>query len=33
MQILIGKPEEKTPLGIPVHRWEDKIDLRDLNNS
>ena len=31
-RVLVGKPEGKTPLGRPRHRWEDniKIDLREL---
>jgi hypothetical protein len=31
-RILVGKPEEKRPLGRPRHRWEDsiKIDLREI---
>jgi len=30
-RILVGKPEGKTPLGRPRHRWEDniKMDLRE----
>jgi hypothetical protein len=24
-KILVGKPERKTPLGIPKCRWEDNI--------
>jgi len=36
-KILVGKPEGKTPLGRPKHRWEDniKMDLReeDVNSS
>jgi hypothetical protein len=29
-RILVGKPEEKTPLGRPRRRWADniKMDLR-----
>jgi hypothetical protein len=29
--ILVGKPERKIPLGIPINRWEDnmKLDLRE----
>jgi hypothetical protein len=23
--VLVGKPEEKRPLGRPRHRWEDNI--------
>jgi hypothetical protein len=31
-RILVGKPEEKRPLGRPRNRWLDniKIDLREL---
>jgi hypothetical protein len=31
-KILVGKPEGKTSLGIPRHRWEDNIrmDLREI---
>jgi hypothetical protein len=31
-RILVGKPEEKRPLGIPRRRWEDniKMDLREI---
>jgi len=31
-RVLVGKPEGKTPLGRPRHRWEDNIymDLREL---
>jgi hypothetical protein len=25
--ILVGKAEGKRPLGIPRHRWEDKIKM------
>ena len=25
--ILVGKPEGKTPLGIPRRRWEDNIKM------
>jgi hypothetical protein len=25
--ILVGKPEEKIPLGRPRHRWEDNIRM------
>jgi hypothetical protein len=30
--ILVGKPEEKRPLGRPRFRWEDNIrmDLREI---
>ena len=29
---LAGKPEGKSPLGIPVRRWEDniKVDLQEV---
>jgi hypothetical protein len=26
-RILVGKPEEKTPLGRPRRRWEDNIKM------
>jgi hypothetical protein len=26
-RILVGKPEEKRPLGGPRHRWEDNIKM------
>jgi hypothetical protein len=31
-RILVGKPEEKRPLGTPRRRWMDniKMDLRDI---
>ena len=31
-RILVGKPEGKSPLGRPRHRWEDniKMDLRKV---
>jgi hypothetical protein len=31
-RILVGKPEEKRPLGTPRLKWEDniKIDLREI---
>jgi hypothetical protein len=31
-KILVGKPEEKRPLGRPTHRWLDntKIDIKEL---
>jgi hypothetical protein len=31
-RILVGKPEEKRPLGRPGHRWVDniKMDLREI---
>jgi hypothetical protein len=30
-KVLVGKPEEKRPLGRPRHRWEDgiRMDLRE----
>ena len=32
IQVLVGKPEEKRPLGRPRLRWEDniKIDLQEV---
>jgi hypothetical protein len=32
--ILVGKPEEKRPLGRPRRRWEDNIimDLREIGS-
>ena len=34
-RILVGKPEEKRPLGRPRRRWEDniKIDLQEVGRS
>jgi hypothetical protein len=31
-KIMMGKPEGKTPLGRPTHRWEDniKMDLQEV---
>ena len=31
-RVLVGKPEGKTPLGKPRHRWEDniKMDLQEV---
>jgi hypothetical protein len=31
-RILVGKPEERRPLGRPKHRWKDilKTDLQDM---
>jgi hypothetical protein len=31
-RILVGKPEEKRPLGRPIRRWVDniKMDLREM---
>jgi hypothetical protein len=31
-RVLVGKPEEKRPLGRPRHRWEDNIKM-DLQES
>jgi hypothetical protein len=30
--VLVGKPEEKRPLGIPRRRWEDniKMDIQEV---
>jgi hypothetical protein len=30
-KVLMGKPQQKTPLGRPRHRWEDgiRMDLRE----
>jgi hypothetical protein len=25
--VLVGKPEEKKPVGRPMHRWEDNIKM------
>jgi hypothetical protein len=32
-RILVGKPEEKRPLGRPRRRWEDnmRMDLQELD--
>ena len=32
-RVLMGKPEEKRPLGRRKHRWEDniKMDLKELS--
>jgi hypothetical protein len=32
LQVLVGRPEGKRPLGRPRHRWEDniKMDLREI---
>ena len=32
IELLVGKPAGKRPLGRPRHRWEDsiKMDLREL---
>jgi hypothetical protein len=32
LQVLVGRPEEKRPLGRPRRRWEDyiKMDLREI---
>jgi hypothetical protein len=34
-RVLVGRPEDKRPLGRPRHRWEDntKTDLRELGIS
>ena len=34
-RVLVGKPEEKRPLGRPRRRWEDniKIDLQEVGGS
>jgi hypothetical protein len=31
-RVLVGKPEEKRPLGRPRSRWEDgiRMDLREI---
>jgi hypothetical protein len=30
-RVLVGKPDGKTPLGRPRHRWEDnKMDLQEV---
>jgi hypothetical protein len=31
-KVLVGKPEEKRPLGRPRRRWEDgiRMDLREI---
>jgi hypothetical protein len=31
-KVLVGKPEEKRPLGLPRRRWEDniKMDLQEV---
>jgi hypothetical protein len=31
-RVLVGKPEEKIPLGIPRRRWEDNVrmDLQEV---
>jgi hypothetical protein len=31
-RILVGTPDENTPLGRPRHRWEDniKMDIREI---
>jgi hypothetical protein len=26
-RLLVGKPEGKSPLGLPRHRWEDNIKM------
>jgi len=32
IQVLVGKPEGKRPLGRPRHRWEEniKMDLQEV---
>ena len=32
-RVLVGKPESKRPLGRPIRRWEDNInmDLREVD--
>ena len=32
VRVLVGKPEGKSPLGKPRHRWEDnfKMDLQEV---
>ena len=32
IQVLVGKPEGKRPLGRPMHRWKEniKMDLQEL---
>jgi hypothetical protein len=32
VQVLVGKPEGKRPLGTPRHRWEDgiRMDIRKI---
>ena len=34
-KVLVGKPEEKRPLGRPRRRWEDniKVDLQEVGVS
>jgi hypothetical protein len=27
IQVLVGKPEGKRPLGRPRHRWEDNVKM------
>jgi hypothetical protein len=27
LQVLVGRPEGKRPLGRPRHRWEDNINM------
>jgi hypothetical protein len=33
-RVLVGKPEEKIPLGRPMHKWEDniKMDLQEVRS-
>jgi hypothetical protein len=32
LKVLVGKPQEKRPLGRPRHKWEDgiRMDLREI---
>jgi hypothetical protein len=32
-KVLIGKPEGKRLLGIPIYRWEDNIKIDYLTSS
>jgi len=31
-RVIVGKPEEKTPIGIPRRKWDDniKLDLHEM---
>jgi hypothetical protein len=29
-RVLVGKPEEKRPIGRPRLRWEDNMDLQEV---
>jgi len=31
-RVLVGKPEGKTPLGRPRHKWEDNIKMNSLGS-